>query len=672
MESNINPQISKNSLVSLLESFSTNMAILFVFILALRIYEFTGSRFNIGLKDNLVPVFRTALCFDLCFYSTFGVFLLVASCLMNYIAPKISRILLVLVPVVICVCHLLLVKYFSVALNPLGADAYHYSFGEIKQTLSAAISVWGIASLLLSVSVIIAAFVYIPRYKRVTSNFSVGLPILCILFFVFGISKSMVVSDFGSEYNNNLLTNKSSYFYAASFDYFFHSGNNSDISLDAKYSDGKIENDFTYKDPGKYAFMHVDSTKDVFSSYIRKSETAPDYVFIIVEGLGRAFSNENSYLQSFTPFLDSLSRHSLYWENCLSTAGRTFEALPSILGSLPYGSNGFAESGNQMPSHLSLMRILADNGYQSSFYYGGDSKFDNMNLFLKQQKISHIYDQYNFNSSYKKLPSNSTASSWGYGDSELFRFYLSNLDQQPKNKPRVSVLLTLATHNPFLVNDQERYNALFEKRMQELKLDASSVKQHREYKPQYASILYADDALRCFFRNYSLKPSFKNTIFIITGDHRMPDIPISTKIDRYHVPLIVYSPLLKQASKFPAVVSHLDISPTILAFQKKQYHIKAPSLVSWLGAGLDTAHFFRNRNNYPLMQTKEGVNEYISGDYMLSAGKVFKLSENMGLKPVKDAMQSDKLQRLLNQFILRNKEMIDQKTLLPENLLKQY
>jgi phosphoglycerol transferase MdoB-like AlkP superfamily enzyme len=50
--------------------------------------------------------------------------------------------------------------------------------------------------------------------------------------------------------------------------------------------------------------------------------------------------------------------------------------------------------------------------------------------------------------------------------------------------------------------------------------------------------------LRGFFDAYSKRSDFNNTIFLITGDHRMPEIPMSDKIDRYHVPLIVYSPML--------------------------------------------------------------------------------------------------------------------------------
>ena len=155
-------------------------------------------------------------------------------------------------------------------------------------------------------------------------------------------------------------------------------------------------NDFVIKDEAKYPFLHTDQSHEILSHFMQKDSTAPNVVILIVEGLGRAFTTENAYLGSYTPFLDSLSRKSLYWENCLSTAGRTFEVLPSVLASLPYADHGFCEMGEKMPQHLSLLRILAANGYQTNFYYGGDSKFDNMNLFLKRQRTSSIIDLNSF------------------------------------------------------------------------------------------------------------------------------------------------------------------------------------------------------------------------------------------------------------------------------------
>jgi len=52
---------------------------------------------------------------------------------------------------------------------------------------------------------------------------------------------------------------------------------------------------------------------------------------------------EGAEYGGFTPYLDSLTTKSLYWENFLSNTGRTFGVLPSLLGSLPFGKSGFME-----------------------------------------------------------------------------------------------------------------------------------------------------------------------------------------------------------------------------------------------------------------------------------------------------------------------------------------
>lgn len=176
-------------------------------------------------------------------------------------------------------------------------------------------------------------------------------------------------------------------------------------------------NSFHYLDEKQFPFLRkVDST-DVLSPFFNKQETPPNVVFLVVEGLGRAFSNKDAYLGSFTPFLDSLSERSLYWNNFLSTGGRTFAMLPSIFASLPFAKNGYLELGDKMPPHLSLFNILKRSGYTTNFFYGGDASFDNMDKFL-QVNGANIYDEKTFSPAYKKMPS-TNGFTWRYGDEEV-------------------------------------------------------------------------------------------------------------------------------------------------------------------------------------------------------------------------------------------------------------
>ncbi len=315
----------------------------------------------------------------------------------------------------------------------------------------------------------------------------------------------------------------------------------------------------------------------------------PNLVFILVEGLGKAFSGPNAYLGSFTPFLDELAGKSLYWENFLASQGRTFAALPSILASLPFAEQGFNELGKHMPKHLSLMSILKHSGYRLKFYIGSDPDFDNERLFLQQQGVDVLVGIDDYDKTYMKSP----GTTWGYPDREVMRKALE-MDRRDSQQPYISFVQTMSMHTSYSIPDQAEYIKRFEDRMDRLGFDKTQKERHRTYEKIYSTIMYTDDALRFFFEQYAKLPAYGNTIFIITGDHRLPEIEMSTKIDRFHVPLIIFSPMLKRTAHIESISSQLDITPSLLAFLKKKYNIAVPSTVSWVGSGLDTDPSFRN------------------------------------------------------------------------------
>jgi uncharacterized sulfatase len=255
--------------------------------------------------------------------------------------------------------------------------------------------------------------------------------------------------------------------------------------------------------------------------------------------------------------------------------------------------------------------------------------------------------------------------SWGYDDEEVFKKYHNS---PTATQPYCDVVLTLSTHSPFLIHNQDKYLSLFEKRMQTLGFTEEKKQEHRFYKNQYASILYSDNAIRQFINTYSNRSDFSNTIFIITGDHRLPEIPLSTKIDRYHVPLIIYSPLLKQSKKFASVSSHLDITPSILSFMSHQYNFPAFPKAAWLGSGLDTTVAFRNIHEYPLIQSKNDLVDFIMDDYMLNGDHLYRMTDKMHLQPVEDEVQKKKLQYAFALFHQRNNKLIQGAPLLPPSI----
>src|SRR5437016_3968212 len=167
-----------------------------------------------------------------------------------------------------------------------------------------------------------------------------------------------------SEFAYNVAANKAALFIA---DAFAHLGR----SLPVTRRVPDTAQQFRYLDP-QYPFLRGEDTHDVLGEYLNFEPGAPppNMVFLGVEGLGRAFSCPNAYRGSFTPFLDELAGKSLYFENFLASQGRTFASLPSILGSLPFGDQGFNSFGSRMPKSLTLLSILKRSGYRTRFFCG--------------------------------------------------------------------------------------------------------------------------------------------------------------------------------------------------------------------------------------------------------------------------------------------------------------
>ncbi len=172
------------------------------------------------------------------------------------------------------------------------------------------------------------------------------------------------------------------------------------------------------------------------------------------------------------------------------------------------------------------------------------------------------------------------------------------------------------------------------------------------------------EALSTLFQNV---PILAILFSLLTGDHRMPEIPMSTKIDRYHVPLIIYSPLLKQNKHFASVSSHLDITPSLISFLSHQYHFPMPSEATWLGSGLDTATAFRNIHAYPLMQTKNEINDFVMDDYLLKGNDLYKMSDNMNLDPIDNDAEKKRLQAAFKIFRQKNNMLINGALLQPNH-----
>lgn len=376
-----------------------------------------------------------------------------------------------------------------------------------------------------------------------------------------------------------------------------------------------------------------ENSKDVLAPFFDIKNEKPNIVFIIVEGLGRDFTDNGEY-SGFTPYLDSLTKKSLYWKNFVSNAGRTFGALPSLMGSLPFGENGFMEI-NPIPKHNSLISILKSNGYATNYYCGDESSFDRKSNFLEYNGIDKIIDINKFGPGYVMTKANSGGFSWGYPDAEIYRKTLSEL--KDTKQPRLDIIMTLTNHEPFDFPSKKEYLTKVE---QMLNTKSSSEKDKlKDYKDIFACLLYTDNSIQNFMEAYSKRADYNNTIFIITGDHRLIPVPQKDNLSRFHVPLYIYSPMLKKTAIFKSISAHSDVTPSLVSFLTNNYKFNKIEKTTWLAKGLDTARTFRNVNTIPLMRYKGSINDYIYKEYFYSDGNMFKIDENFNVNETGDDMR---------------------------------
>lgn len=658
---------------SIIQSFSLLALIWLLLIFIVSACEVSLNYFNPGLPEGFGTVLGWSFYLDIVFWLDWILFIFMAFLILSLFSQKLAEITFKTFIILFFIGHVLLINYFNVALVMLGADLFIYSTEDILQTVGASggLNITSFFYFLVVILTVLAMVIFIPKKIKLNFYASSVVIIISLLSLLPENSFSTPRANLGSEYVNNLVINKSSHFYTASYAHYFPEPFEVDIYADnyAGYFVDKFRKAFSfeYVDESNYPFLREEAEFDVLTPYFEPGQEKPNVVIIIVEGLGRAFTNKGAYLGNFTPFLDSLADKSLYWKNFLSQGGRTFAVLPSILGSLPFAENGYLELGENMPNQHSLINLLNYNGYHTSFYYGGNSGFDNMKMFLNRNDIAELKDISSFPPGYTKLPA-FNGFTWGYNDKELFRHYLNTRKDDPKGKPQFSVLLTVSMHNPFLINEQEKYIEVFENRMILLDFDDEKKKSYRNFQNQYSSILYTDDALRSFFAEYEKRQDFSNTVFVITGDHRIPEIPMASKIDRYHVPLIIYSPMLKRTATISSISTHNDIAPSLLNFLKNNHQLELPEYVSWQGIGLDTTSSFQNLQSFALMQTKTDLVDFVQGEYHLNGNELYKFTAELKEENVIDPLKKEELLSAFNYYKQKNSSIVKGSKIIPDSL----
>ncbi len=242
-----------------------------------------------------------------------------------------------------------------------------------------------------------------------------------------------------------------------------------------------------------------------------------------------------------TPNFNRYVREGLFFSEFYASGTRTDKAMPSILDGYPaQPAQSIIKEPKKSQSLPSIVKILIEEGYRSSFWYGGEIDFANFNSFVIGSGFQSVITKDNFN------PKDYN-SKWGVHDHILFSALKDSLELI--REPFLNVVLTLSSHEPFDVP------------MDPVFAGTDNMTRYKN------SVYYADKALGEFLDWAKKTDWWQNTLIILVADHCgrvSEDQPVFTQ-ELFKIPMLwIGGALESKGTTINKTGGQVDIPVTLL------------------------------------------------------------------------------------------------------------
>ncbi|MFP5428263.1 MAG: LTA synthase family protein [Gammaproteobacteria bacterium] len=252
---------------------------------------------------------------------------------------------------------------------------------------------------------------------------------------------------------------------------------------------------------------------------------------------------------NITPYFDKLAKEGLLFDRFFSNGTHTHQGMFATMACFP-NLPGFEylmqtpEGGHKLSG---LPALLSARDYDDVYVYNGDFAWDNQSGFFGNQGMTTFIGRNDFVNPVFSDPT------WGVSDQDMFDRGAEELAKNYGKKPFYALLQTLSNHTPYALPKD---------------LPVEPVTGQGRLDEHLTAMRYSDWALGQFFEKARKEPYFKETLFVIVGDHGFGNSQQVTELDlgRFNVPLLLIAPGIQD--KFGAVDhtvgTQVDIVPTIM------------------------------------------------------------------------------------------------------------
>ena len=295
--------------------------------------------------------------------------------------------------------------------------------------------------------------------------------------------------------------------------------------------------------------LHTDKLPRMIKS--DSAEITKNVVLISVESLSAEFMAMYGNKDNITPFLDSLSQHSLVFTNLYATGNRTVRGLEALTLCIPPTAGESIVKRKDNKNKFTTGSVFKSKGYNVKYLYGGYSYFDNMKDFFGGNGYE-IVDRDNF-----KPEEIVFANIWGVSDEDMAKKAIETMNEDAKKgKPFFHHWMTVSNHRPFTYPEG--------------RIDIPGTAKSRD-----GGVKYTDYSIKKFFQMAEKQPWYKNTVFVIVSDHCASSAgKTELPMDKYRIPGMIFSPEFVKPQKFNTLMSQIDVMPTLFGLLNFTYQSK--------------------------------------------------------------------------------------------------
>ncbi|MBP8792584.1 MAG: sulfatase-like hydrolase/transferase [Lutibacter sp.] len=290
-------------------------------------------------------------------------------------------------------------------------------------------------------------------------------------------------------------------------------------------------------------------------------EQQPNVIFIGLESVSASFMNRFGNEKNSIPIIDSLASESIFFTNLQATGTRTIRGLEAFALAIPPTPGRSIVKRSNNDNLFTIGEVFKQKGYSRTFFYGGDSHFDNMNVFfgsngfdIVDRKKSFRLDE-NLGTQRIQITDEEVTfeNAWGVCDGDLFNKLLKVSDEQHlQNKPFFNFIMMGTNHKPYTYPDGF--------------VDIPSGK-NRD-----GALKYTNWAIQQFIKEAQQKPWFKNTVFVFAADHCAHSAGRDElNVQSYHIPAFIYNLQNEEPLEVSKLCSQIDLFPTLFGYLNWSY-----------------------------------------------------------------------------------------------------